>query len=334
VAISDYPKERDDDPVGIRRIGLTLMSLARAYNLLRAESSVWAMAPDRFDSLAAQIARGPDHTDDFWFAETPRRQLSAGRTRPAAPANTAIIPIVGPLIRRGGFLTEMFGLSSYDSIIAQTRQAVSDQAVDRILCYVDSPGGSAAGPDSVSQELAAAAKVKPTTAMVDGLACSAALWCIAGIPITATAESEIGSIGVFATHVSLQRALDAQGVDVRLIVSDASPRKVDGNPYEQLSEAAASKIQADVNKVADRFVAAVARGRGVTPTVVKSRFGQGASMFADRAVSVGLIDRVGTMTDALRVPTSARMPMASSHISAREKERLRIQRKLALQRRA
>ena len=76
----------------------------------------------------------------------------------------------------------------------------------------------------------------------------------------------VGSIGVFAAHEDLSRALDAEGVTVSMI--SAGKYKVEGHPYGPLdpeAEAAAAKAAAIADCEA-RLAAAPARRR---PTLLR-----------------------------------------------------------------
>ena len=60
------------------------------------------------------------------------------------------------------------------------------------------------------------------------------------------------------------------------------------------------------------FVAAVARGRGVTTAVVQEQFGQGRMYDATEAVRRRMVDRVGTFDQAV-AQTSARGASFQEH---------------------
>src|SRR5205085_1402801 len=83
-------------------------------------------------------------------------------------------------------------------------------------------------------------------------------------------------------------------------VSGISPYKVEGNETAPLGKSAAAFEQAQVDKIAGKFVSALALSRGVSEAHVASKFGQGRVMFAEDAKRVGMIDRVGNLDVALR----------------------------------
>lgn len=285
-----------------------MSDIDRAWELIRAESLVWAMAPDKLIGLAAAIAKTPEAGDDIWFAETPQRQLS-NRGRPKdTPATVAVIPITGPLVRRGGIFAELFGLATYTGIRAQIGAALSDRTVDRIVLYTDSPGGSAMGCEEVTEDVRRAGRIKPVIAYVDGLDASAAYWITsAANSIVATPSGEIGSIGVFQLHADYSKMLDSEGIVPTFIKSKISPFKTEANPYEPLGDEAKAALQRDVDIIAGRFVSAVAKGRGVGVEKVRADFGKGRVLFANDAQRAGMIDGIGDFTAALKYdPVTAR----------------------------
>ena len=249
------------------------------------------MSPDQLDALASRI----EHSDSL-----PRSLAARRSNNPAAPANTAVIPIIGPLVKRGSFLSEMLGLASYSGIRAQLAQAVSDSSIGKIILFVDSAGGSAQGCDQCASDIVAAARRKPVIAYCE-FAASAALWLIAGsTEIIASSDASLGSVGVWSLHWDYSGALARESITPTFIVSAISPFKVEGNEFEPLGKTALAYEQSQIDKIAGNFVAAVARGRGVSQQHVIDRFGKGRVMFADDAKRVGMVDRFGDLSSAFR----------------------------------
>jgi signal peptide peptidase SppA len=208
----------------------------------------------------------------------------------------------------------LLGLPSYSDIRAALAQAVADRGVERIVLFVDSPGGSAMGAEECAAEVAAAAKIKPVLTFVDGLGASAALWIGSQAnKVVATPSSEVGSVGVIAIHADLSKALRSAGVQMSMVVSKISPLKAEGNPYEPLGTEARKRVQADVDAIASRFVRDVAKGRRMPMQKVIADFGHGRTMFADAAQSVGMVDGVaGTIAGALQVRLSGSQSTAAA----------------------
>jgi capsid assembly protease len=285
-------------------------NLTRAWELLAGESAFWAIVPERLTALAAGIAREPGNGADSWYSESPSRigalLSQAERTRAATrnhsaatSRTTAIVPILGPIAKRGSWLTDAFGLASHTGIRAGLARAVADPDVDRIVLAIDSPGGVASGTLETANAIAAAGKKKLVVAHVES-AGSAAYWLAsAANEIVLTPSGDVGSIGVFALHADMSRALDQAGITPTFVVSKASPYKVEANPYEPLGADAKASVQRDVDHIAGQFIAAVARGRRITIAKVKSEYGQGRMLNATDALRAGMVDRVATIEHVL-----------------------------------
>jgi HK97 family phage major capsid protein len=122
-------------------------------------------------------------------------------------------------------------------------------------------------------------------------------------------SGEVGSIGVFAMHIDVSKALEEFGITVTLV--SAGKHKTEGNPFEALSEEARSAIQASVDDYYGMFTRAVAKYRGVSTKEVREGMGEGRVMTAQKAQAAGLVDRVATLETVLaelgvRVTTQGR----------------------------
>lgn len=249
----------------------------------------WLMEPTAFRGLVAHMeALTPDA---LRAAEAAAAAYSSSPT-PTMLGDVAVIPIVGPIFYKPSWYAMYFGGAILSTIRAQFRTAMNDSAVKAIVFPIDSPGGIIDMVPEFAKELFAARGQKPMLAVADTLIASAAYWLAAQVDqIYVTESSRVGSIGVYCEHDDLSGMMERLGVKVTLIAY--GDHKVDGNPYEPLSEAARAKIQEDVNRSGEKFTAAVARGRGVTKKIVLERFGQGQVFDGETALGLGMADKIG-----------------------------------------
>ena len=148
---------------------------------------------------------------------------------------------------------------------------------------------------------------KPIIAHARYTAASAALWIgAAATKFVASPSARVGSLGVYAIHNDLSKALESVGIKRTFISSSAA--KVDGNEAQPLSESARAEIQKVVDASAARFRQDVAHGRSVTVEKVKADYGEGKMFAADEALSAGLIDEIATYED-----TVARLVSSPTH---------------------
>ena len=179
------------------------------------------------------------------------------------------------------------GGTSLSKFAAEVTAASHNPGVSAILVHVDSGGGSAIGSEAAHRALADAGTRVHTVALIEGTAGSAALW-VAGAAkeIVAVPGSMVGSIGCFAVHENVD--LTKIGVKPTVVSSE---KKVQFSPYLKLTEAAKGDLQAQVDGVARRFMADLARARGV-PVAKVETWGGGGMLTAVEARVKGLVDRI------------------------------------------
>jgi len=206
----------------------------------------------------------------------------------------AVVPVIGTLVSRSGYLDAASGLQAYGDIGNAIAAAMDDASVRGVILDVDSPGGEVGGLFDLVAEIEAirAASAKPLWAVANENALSAA-YAIASATgrLYVTRTGEVGSIGVVAVHI------DESGADAKAGLAwsflFAGDRKVDGNAHEPLSERARAVIQADVDRLYSEFCALVAANRGMTAEAVRST--DAAIYRGDLAIRAGLADRLGTL---------------------------------------
>lgn len=225
---------------------------------------------------------------------------------PAAPVRSgmivtdgiAVVPVTGPLVSRGDWLTALFGATAYGDLMEALDAAFYDPGVRAVLLEVDTPGGDVGGLFDLTAGVQAlkAATGKPLWAVASENALSAGYAVAAAADrLYVTRTGEAGSIGVVAAHVDESAADAMDGFKWTLIHAGAG--KTDGNPHEPLSVSATAAIQADIDALYADFVALVAANRKLTPDAVRD---MGAAIFRGRrAVDAGLADRVGNLSQAL-----------------------------------
>lgn len=257
----------------------------------------WAILPEKLQTICAVLrirAAGEEVSE-----EEVKAHIGAGpKPRKSTPGNVAVIPVYGVISRRMNMFSEFSGGTSIEMLQSSFRAAMADSTVKAIVMDFDSPGGSVGGVPEFADEIFAARKDKRIVAQVDTMAASAAYWLASQCSeIAVTPSGGVGSIGVFAEHEDISKAMEEQGVKVTLV--SAGKYKVDGNPYEQLSDTARANLQETVDSFYGMFTKAVANGRGVSPAEVRGGFGEGRMVLATLAVKSGMADRVATMDETL-----------------------------------
>lgn len=214
--------------------------------------------------------------------------------------------------------------TTYAEVRRDVQEALDCADCKGILLRVDSPGGSTDEAFETADFLAEAAKKKPLWAVAD-VNCYSAAYLLASAAdriIAAPASGGVGSIGIYAAHADYSGALDEMGVKVTLI--SAGKGKTDGNPYEPLSKEAKATFQAEVDRLYDLFVAAVARGRKLSAKAIRE-MGAALQHGKENAIGSGLADAAGTFDEALaemiaKVNTSSTISASASAAANSPKE--------------
>ncbi|GAB4391171.1 S49 family peptidase [Albidovulum sp.] len=210
----------------------------------------------------------------------------------------AVVPILGPMLARGDWLTAALGLTDYQSLAATLAEAFADSSVRAVLMEIDSPGGEVGGLFDLIDEIRhlATETRKPVWAVASEAALSAACAIAsAASRIYVTRTGEMGSVGVVALHVDESAADAMAGRHYTLI--HAGARKIDGQPHAPLDPAAHAAIQADVDALHADLVAMVARNRGLAPDAIRAM--EAATYRGTHAVEAGLADAIGATRQAL-----------------------------------
>jgi len=259
----------------------------------------WAILPEKFRAISELILL---RASGEKLSETEIRERLAlhAAARPASGnyGAVAVIPIYGVISRRVNLMSQISGGTSTEKLTAQFRQALGDASVKAIVFDVDSPGGGVEGVPELAEEILKGRAQKKIVAVANSMAASAAYWLAsAANELVVTPSGEVGSIGVFAEHEDISKALEDAGVKVSLI--SAGKYKTEGNPYEPLSEEARAELQSKVDAFYEMFVKSVARGRGVAQSAVRAGFGEGRLVLAQDAVKGRMADRVATLDETL-----------------------------------
>lgn len=290
------------------------------YALVRAqlEKEYWAILPEKLEQVvevldirAAGMTVPEERIQEVVGMREERisQGLSVNR-----PQSIAVVSMVGMVANRAGALEQSSGVLSAQRLQSTINSLANDDDISAIILDVDSPGGTVAGTPELADTIYAARAKKPIVASVNGLAASAGYWiAAAATEIVATPSSQLGSIGVFIRHTDVSVQEEKKGIKTTFI--HAGKYKVEGNPYEPLSNEARASMQKMANEYYELFTGAVADYRGVDIDTVKNSYGEGRVVRAEEALQLGMIDRIETISEVLDRLSQA--TGASSAIQAR-----------------
>lgn len=237
---------------------------------------------------AAFDVRKAEIVASYGFSPSPQ-------TKPFAFADgAAIIPIHGMLVNRMSWGSSF--ATGYNFIASQLDAALDDPDVQAIVFDVNSYGGIASGCGELAQQIFDAREKKPTMAMVDSKAYSAAIYLASAAErVVVTPSGGVGSIGCVAMHTDLSGMLEQEGIKVTFI--HAGDEKVDGNPFEKLSSRARASMQRDVDYHYGLFTDAVAKFRDLPVEDIRGT--EAACYLPPEALDIGLIDAIDSPAHAV-----------------------------------
>jgi len=195
------------------------------------------------------------------------------------------------------------GKGSYNAIGSETtvkaiRKASKDENVKAIVLRINSPGGSALASEIIWREIdLVKLKKKVVVSMGDYAASGGYYIACNSHKIFANHSTITGSIGVFGVVPNNQRFLN-QKLGVYIDTVNTHKHSDIANGYRKLSESEISVIQNSVEDIYNTFITHVSEGRGINIDQV-DKIGQGRVWSGKDALSIGLIDEIGGLEDAI-----------------------------------
>lgn len=178
------------------------------------------------------------------------------------------------------------------------RKVRQDSKVKAVVLRVNSPGGSSLASDVIWREVMLTQKVKPIIVSMGDYAASGGYYIsCAADSIIAEPNTITGSIGIFAILPNLQKLFnDKLGVTFDGVKTGKFADL--GDISRPLTPEERMILQNEVNRGYDDFTKAVANGRHKTQAYINS-IGQGRVWTGSQALKLGLVDRLGNISDAI-----------------------------------
>ena len=198
------------------------------------------------------------------------------------------------------------------AVMVPLRQTIAALAgndlVGEIVIIADTPGGTVAGTFDLHSAIAAAAQQKRVTAVIEDMACSGGLYAICGATEIVIGETAVtGSIGVFSVVYDESKLMERLGIEV--IIVRSGEHKGAGVSGAKITPEQVAELKRRVDVQARHFVAAVARGRGMSIDKA-AELADGRVFIGREAIAAGLADRIGTVESTLAEAAQRTLPIA------------------------
>lgn len=256
---------------------------------------LWAIHPESASGYALELAAQV-------FSKVPRTEAkpmptcslmdAAGLSTASEGQKVMVIPIKGVIIPKSD---SWYGLPGLDWYQARLQEGMADDSVAGFVFDIDSPGGSAMQLAEFADFLATSI-TKPKVGYISGLACSAAMYiaCPLDYIISTRFSGIIGNIGTVYRSLELTPMLEKWGAKYLEVYGKEAVDKDLG--FKEALAGKTDKLRDMlVQPSQDQFLADVEKYR---PSVAQEAR-TGAVYFPAKAQSVGLIDGVGGLSDAV-----------------------------------
>jgi len=199
---------------------------------------------------------------------------------------------------------EGVGVVELTGVISDSQQVLDDlkylrdmDEVKAIVLRVNSPGGGVGASQEIYRALLKTRDIKPVVTSMGGVAASGGYYAAAATDgIVANSGTITGSIGVIMGYTNFRQILDKIGLEP--VVFKSGEMKDAGSPTREMSEKERAYLQQLVSSLHGQFVRDVANARGMDVAAV-DKLADGRIYTGEEAVSLGLVDRMGNLEDAL-----------------------------------
>lgn len=258
------------------------MKLSKTGSVLY--GTAWAIEPRAFQMVC-----------EIWeahLAGLPGKQVEPKDGGMASVVNgVGVIPIMGPIVPRANFFSNVSGATSSEQIAAMAKKYLEDASVESVIMRIDSPGGSVMGGFEAADELYKLRETKPVLAVIENVGASLAyLFASQAHEIYASRASIVGSVGVIARMPMTDRMERNEGVDT-ITVASSREKAMSGLSEGEIRK----KLEAEVAQYFAMFKEAVARGRDVNMDAIAT----GETWIATDALELGAIDGIASFEEIL-----------------------------------
>ncbi len=212
------------------------------------------------------------------------------------------IPTI-PVVRLHGTIGSGSPLRSgltLDSVAGPLERAFNHKFAPAVAIVINSPGGAAVQSHLIYRRIRdlAVQKEKKVIVVVEDVAASGGYMIAAAADEIIVDESSIvGSIGVVAAGFGFTGLMERIGVERRIYTAGKSKAMLD--PFRPVQEADVARLKAIQEDVHASFIDLVKERRGAALSDDPELF-TGAFWSGQKAVSLGLADRVGDLRSVMR----------------------------------
>ena len=219
----------------------------------------------------------------------------------------AVLPASGAITMAGGGGLPLGGSDGITerALGREIKRLTDDPSTKAVVLRIDSPGGSALASDLLWGKLMKLRAEKPLVISVAGMAASGGYYLsCAGTKIVAEPTSIVGSIGVVGGKLSFGTALQEYGIRAETVAATKDPERAARAAYMSVltpwDDRTRERVRASMKSIYDLFVDRIVEGRSLPREKVEG-FAEGRLFAGEEAKSLGMIDQVGGLEDAIKL---------------------------------
>jgi len=178
----------------------------------------------------------------------------------------------------------------------------SDTAIKGVLLVIDSPGGGVTASDVLYTHIVRFREETgiPVMALMKQVAASGGYYvAVASDEIVAYPTAITGSIGVILYGFNVTGLMEKYGVEY--VAVKTAEHKDSLSPFKPVDEGEVEWMQGVVDRMLERFIDAIDRGRENLSRDEIERLADGRIYIASDALGLGLIDNIGYFDDAVNL---------------------------------
>ena len=246
-----------------------------------------------FGRRVAQIVGGDDDKPAGWFNTISYNGWLAAHPLPTT-GDVGVITVAGEIVDGEAGP----GTAGGDTIAKRLLKALAENKLKALVVRVDSPGGSALASERIRQAvLEAKRRGLPVVVSMGGLAASGGYWVsTAGDTIFAEPDTITGSIGIFGIVPTFENTLAKIGVTTDGI--ETTPLSGQPDVLGGTNATTDAVFQSTIEHGYAQFLSRVSEARKL-PVARVNEIGQGRVWIGGMARQLGLVDRFGSLSDAV-----------------------------------
>jgi protease-4 len=303
--VSDVSKSRKLTPDNLNALADKFMAFAPSKEVKASKLVDELMYKDEFTDMLKKTL-GVDEDDDLSLVK-PSALCESKPQDVNARNQIAIYYAEGEIVdvAEAGMMAEAAIVGS--KVNKDLQKLAADDNVKAVVLRINSGGGSAYASEQMWHNIKRLAKKKPVVVSMSGLAASGGYYMSVGADyIFAEPTTLTGSIGIFGMIPDASELLTNK-LGLRYDVVKTNKLSDFGNVARPFNEEEGSRLQSYVENGYSLFLSRVAQARKKTTVQVDS-IAQGRVWTGRQALKLGLVDKLGTLDDAVKyVASKAKM---------------------------